>query len=161
MCAKMEHNGENNEKLIDRMEEEMEIYNSVIFTRTSADTDIIDITHDVEEKVLQSNINNGNITIFISGSTAALTTIEYESGAVNDLKQAIDRIAPRDMNYEHDRRWGDGNGYSHVRAALLGASLSIPLMEKRLLLGTWQQIVLLDFDNRPRRREIKLQIIGE
>ncbi len=96
--------------------------------------------------------------LFIDGSTAALTTIEYESGVVNDLKRAIDRLAPRDIAYEHDRRWGDGNGYSHVRAALLGPSLSIPLANGDMLLGTWQQIVLCDFDNRPRQREIIVQV---
>ena len=98
--------------------------------------------------------------IFISGSTSSITTIEYESGVINDLKRAIERIAPQDMQYEHDRRWGDGNGYSHVRAALMGASLHVPIREGRLLLGTWQQIVLLDFDNRPRRREVQVQILG-
>ena len=139
----------------------MKIINFILYAETTHDTDIIDITRHVEEKVLQSDINNGNITAFISGSTAALTTLEFETGVVNDLKKAIDRIVPRDMHYEHDRRWGDGNGYSHVRAALLGASLSIPVVNKKLLLGTWQQVVLLDFDNRPRKREITMQIIGE
>ncbi|MDY7034223.1 MAG: secondary thiamine-phosphate synthase enzyme YjbQ [Thermodesulfobacteriota bacterium] len=139
----------------------MKIFNTGIYANTTGDTDIIDITHDVSEKVLQSNMSNGNITVFVSGSTAAVTTIEFESGVIHDLMMAIERIAPRDIHYEHDRRWGDGNGYSHVRAALLGASLTIPLMEKRPMLGTWQQIVLLDFDNRPRRREVKIQIIGE
>jgi secondary thiamine-phosphate synthase enzyme len=133
----------------------------VIYVKTTYDTDIIDITYEVKEKVLQSNINNGNIVLFISGSTAALTTIEFESGVINDLKDAIERIAPKDMHYEHDQRWGDGNGYSHVRAALLGASLTIPLVDRVLLLGTWQQVVMLDFDNRPRKREIRIQIIGE
>jgi len=139
----------------------MKIYNTEIYANTTGNTDIINITHDVSEKVLQSNMSNGNMTVFISGSTAAVTTIEFESGVINDLIMAIERIAPRDTHYEHDRRWGDGNGYSHVRAALLGASLTIPLVKKRPLLGTWQQIVLLDFDNRPRRREVKIQIIGE
>lgn len=139
----------------------MNIHNDVIYVKTTYDTDIIDITYEVKEKVLQSNINNGNIVLFISGSTAALTTIEFESGVINDLKDTIERIAPKDMHYEHDQRWGDGNGYSHVRAALLGASLTIPLVDRVLLLGTWQQVVLLDFDNRPRKREIRIQIIGE
>ncbi len=139
----------------------MNIHNDVIYVKTTYGTDIIDITYEVKEKVLQSNINNGNIVLFISGSTAALTTIEFESGVINDLKDAIERIAPKDMHYEHDQRWGDGNGYSHVRAALLGASLTIPLVDRVLLLGTWQQVVMLDFDNRPRKREIRIQIIGE
>jgi secondary thiamine-phosphate synthase enzyme len=128
---------------------------------TTDQTDIIDISREVQEKVLQSGIQNGNMVLFISGSTAALTTIEFESGVVNDLRKTIERIAPRDIPYEHDRRWGDGNGYSHVRAALLGPSLSIPLKGGRLLLGTWQQIVLLDFDNRPRRRILTVQIMGK
>ena len=139
----------------------MKIHNDVIYVKTTYDTDIVDITYEVKEKVLQSEINNGNILLFISGSTGALTTIEFESGAINDLRDAIERIAPKDMHYEHDQRWGDGNGYSHVRAALLGPSLTIPLIERVLLLGTWQQVVLLDFDNHPRKREIRIQVIGE
>jgi secondary thiamine-phosphate synthase enzyme len=100
------------------------------------------------------------VHLFISGSTAALTTIEYESGVVNDLSAAIDRLFPQNIPYEHDRRWGDGNGYAHVRAAFLKPSLTIPLEDGRLELGTWQQIVLLDFDNRPRRRRIRGQVMG-
>jgi len=133
---------------------------SKISFNTSSRTDIINITPEVEDKVLSSKIINGNLLLFISGSTAALTTIEYESGVVNDLRSAIERMAPQDIPYEHDRRWGDGNGYSHVRAALVGASLHIPIRDGRMLLGTWQQIVLLDFDNRPRKREIQVQISG-
>jgi secondary thiamine-phosphate synthase enzyme len=139
----------------------MKIVPSELEFQTTDQTDIIDISREVQEKVLQSGIQNGNMVLFISGSTAALTTIEFESGVVNDLRKAIERIAPRDIPYEHDRRWGDGNGYSHVRAAILGPSLSIPLKGGRLLLGTWQQIVLLDFDNRPRRRTLTVQIMGK
>lgn len=128
--------------------------------QTSGHTDIIDITHEVEDVVRSSGVTNGTVFLFISGSTAALTTIEYESGVVNDLKKAIDRIVPDIIPYEHDRRWGDGNGYSHVRAALIGASLTVPFREGSMLLGTWQQIVVLDFDNRPRKREIQIQISG-
>jgi secondary thiamine-phosphate synthase enzyme len=100
------------------------------------------------------------VQLFISGSTAALTTIEYESGVLNDLRVAVERLFPRDLAYEHDRRWGDGNGYSHVRAAFLKPCISVPLEEGRLALGTWQQIVLLDFDNRPRQRQIRGQVMG-
>ena len=125
------------------------------------ETDIFDITRQAEEKVLQSGIEDGSMVVFISGSTAAVTTIEYESGVVNDLRRAIDRVAPGDLPYEHDQRWGDGNGYSHVRASLLGASLTVPIRHKRLLLGTWQQIVVIDFDNRPRERKVVIQIMGE
>ena len=101
------------------------------------------------------------MTVFVPGSTAGITTIEYESGAVRDFQEAIERIAPKSIHYHHDQRWGDGNGYSHVRAALLGASLTVPFSSSKLLLGTWQQIILVDFDNRPRTRNILLQIIGE
>ena len=129
--------------------------------RTSAQMDIIDITPQVREEIQRSAIRNGHVTLFVPGSTGALTTIEYESGVINDLRKAIERIAPRDLYYEHDERWGDGNGYSHVRAALLGPSLHIPIIDGRLTLGTWQQIVLLDFDNRPRNRKIIMQVVGE
>ena len=139
----------------------MKIVSSELEFKTTGQTDIIDISREVQEGVLQSGIQDGNIVLFISGSTAALTTIEFESGVVNDLRKAIERFAPKDIPYEHDRRWGDGNGYSHVRAAILGPSLIIPMKRGKLLLGTWQQIVLLDFDNRPRRRRVTAQIMGE
>lgn len=128
--------------------------------KTTAGTDILDLTGMVQEKVQHMGVTQGLLTLFISGSTAALTTIEYESGVVNDLKAAIERLFPRDLIYEHDRRWGDGNGYSHVRAAFLKPSLGIPIEDGRLLLGRWQQIVLMDFDNRPRQRLITGQIMG-
>lgn len=136
------------------------IDNFVIQIETTAETDILDLTPAVVDNLSASGVENGIMTLFIPGSTAALTTIEYESGVVNDLRAAIDRLAPKDMVYEHDRRWGDGNGYSHVRAAFLKPSLSIPIEEGRLMLGTWQQIVLLDFDNRPRNRTIRGQVMG-
>jgi len=138
----------------------MQIVYDTLVCNTSAHTDIIDITHEVEETVRSSGINNGTVLLFVSGSTAALTTIEYESGVVSDLEKAIERITPQTIPYEHDRRWGDGNGYAHVRAALIGASLTVPLREGAMLLGTWQQIVVLDFDNRPRKRELQVQISG-
>jgi secondary thiamine-phosphate synthase enzyme len=116
--------------------------NSVINVQTSAETDVIDITPLVIGEISRLEILNGFITLFIPGSTAALTTIEFESGVINDLKKALEKITPRDSYYEHNERWGDGNGYSHVRAALLGPSLHIPLIEGRMALGTWQQIVL-------------------
>ncbi|MCK5551848.1 MAG: secondary thiamine-phosphate synthase enzyme YjbQ [Deltaproteobacteria bacterium] len=138
----------------------MKIVTSELPFKTTGQTDIIDITREVQEEVLQSGIQDGNMALFIPGSTAALTTIEFESGVVNDLRKAIERLAPKDIPYEHDRRWGDGNGYSHVRAAILGPSLIIPIRGGKVLLGTWQQIVLLDFDNRPRRRRVTVQIMG-
>jgi secondary thiamine-phosphate synthase enzyme len=135
------------------------IHNIVI--ETSAKTDIIDLTPHVREEIERSAISNGAVTLFIPGSTAALTTIEYESGVIHDLKKAIERMAPDDIYYEHNERWGDGNGYSHVRSALIGPSLHIPLIDGKLTLGTWQQIVLLDFDNRPRKRQVIVQMLGE
>ena len=130
-----------------------------IFINTTSGTDVVDITGEVLREVQESRVANGAVILFVSGSTGALTTIEFESGVINDLKKAIDRMAPQDIYYEHNERWGDGNGYSHVRAAIFGASLHIPLVEGRLTLGTWQQIVLLDFDNRPRKRRVEVQII--
>ncbi len=127
---------------------------------TTGGTDIVDLTASVGEAVRQSGIAEGLLTLFIAGSTAALTTIEYEPGVVNDLRRALERLFPQDLVYEHDRRWGDGNGYAHVRAAFLKPSLTIPVQQGRLQLGTWQQIVLCDFDNRPRRRQIQGQVLG-
>jgi secondary thiamine-phosphate synthase enzyme len=127
---------------------------------TTGETDILDLSGLVAAKVRESSVSAGLLNLFISGSTAALSTIEYESGVVDDLRAAIERLFPRDLHYAHDARWGDGNGYSHVRAAFLKPSLNIPIEDGRLLLGRWQQIVLLDFDNRPRQRRIRGQIMG-
>ncbi len=127
---------------------------------TTAETDVLDLTSLVQEKLAISPIRHGLLTLFTPGSTAALTTIEFEPGVINDLKQAIGRLILREIPYEHDRRWGDGNGYAHVRAALFKPDLSVPIENKRLTLGTWQQIVLLDFDNRPRQRTIRGQFMG-
>ncbi len=129
--------------------------------RTSGECDLIDITAQVMQEVLDSGVNAGTVTLFISGSTAGISTIEYESGLVSDFQGMWDRTVPRNIPYQHDRRWGDGNGHSHVRASLLGPSLVVPFTDKTLLLGTWQQIIVADFDNRPRSREIVLQIMGE
>jgi secondary thiamine-phosphate synthase enzyme len=128
--------------------------------KTTSGTDILDLTDAVSARVTETGVAEGLLTLFISGSTAALSTIEFESGVVNDLRAAIERLFPQNIPYEHDRRWGDGNGYAHVRAAFLKPSLGIPITEGRLLLGTWQQIVLLDFDNRSRQRRIQGQVIG-
>jgi secondary thiamine-phosphate synthase enzyme len=126
---------------------------------TTDGTDIVDLTAEVEAFVAASGVSEGLLVVFVPGSTAGVTTIEFESGAVEDLRRAIERLAPRGADYAHDRRWRDGNGYAHVRAALLGPSLAVPVSGGRPLLGTWQQIVLCDFDNRPRRREILLRIV--
>ncbi len=132
-----------------------------ITLNTRGECDIIDITPDIEQEVAKAGMAKGVVTIFVAGSTAGLTTIEFESGVLADLQGMWERIVPKDITYAHDRRWGDGNGYSHVRASLLGASLTVPFSNKRLMVGTWQQIVLVDFDNRPRSRQVILQIMGE
>jgi secondary thiamine-phosphate synthase enzyme len=129
--------------------------------KTSADTDIHDITADVVRIVGASGVGQGIVCVSVPGSTASITTIEHEGGVLADLTAAIERIASKDLHYDHDARWGDGNGYSHVRAALLGPSLSLPVQGGSPVLGTWQQIVLCDFDNRPRDRNIVVQVIGE
>jgi len=123
--------------------------------------DIHDITAKVADVVGRSVIASGTVTVFCSGSTCAITTIEYESGVLHDLRRAIEELVPQDREYEHDKMWGDGNGFSHVRSALLKPSLAIPLIGKRLALGRWQQVIFLDFDNRERRRDIIVQVVGE
>jgi secondary thiamine-phosphate synthase enzyme len=136
-------------------------FSEKISLSTKGFSDVIDITGEVISISKRSGIKNGLVTVFCRGSTGAVTTIEYESGVVNDLKRAIERLVPSDITYEHDRRWGDGNGFSHVRAALMKPSLSIPLVDGTLTLGTWQQVVFIDFDNRKRRRDLIVQITGE
>jgi secondary thiamine-phosphate synthase enzyme len=136
------------------------IANFYLSLKTSGNTDVIDITTQVSKKVTESGITEGQILLFVPGSTASITTIEYESGVVQDLKEAVERLAPEGISYRHDARWGDGNGYAHVRAALLGPSLAVPLMDGHLVLGTWQQVVLVDFDNCPRDRKILVHISG-
>jgi secondary thiamine-phosphate synthase enzyme len=137
------------------------IVTDTISFQTGGDCDIVDITSQVAGRVAESGVNSGTVTVFVPGSTAGVTTIEYESGLVTDLQQMWDRVVPRDTPYNHDRRWGDGNGHSHVRASMLGSSLVVPFTERKLTLGTWQQIILVDFDNRPRSRKVVLQIMGE
>jgi len=129
--------------------------------RTTGATDILNITSLAAEHLAESGVRHGAMILFVPGSTGALTTIEYESGVLQDLADAIERLAPRAIEYAHDRRWGDGNGYAHVRSALVGPSLQIPVVDGRLCLGTWQQVVLLDFDNHPRMRRFIIQVIGE
>ena len=127
---------------------------------TKGFTDVLNVTPQVERVVSASGVQSGIVLAFTPGSTAGLTTIEYEPGAVSDLKEAIARIAPEGIAYAHDARWGDGNGFSHVRAALLGPSLALPVRGGALVIGTWQQIVLVDFDNRPRSRRVEVQVLG-
>jgi secondary thiamine-phosphate synthase enzyme len=137
------------------------VLSDTISLSTKGFTDIQDITPSVSAIVTRSKIKNGTVTVFCPGSTGAVTTIEYEGGVLEDLKKAIARIAPPNIPYAHDQRWGDGNGFSHARAALLGPSLTVPILRGSLALGTWQQIVFIDFDNRGRRRNIVVQVMGE
>jgi len=132
-----------------------------ITEKTAGFCDVIDITAKVRQHLEKEKIQNGLAALFVSGSTAALTTIEHEPGLLQDLKEFVEKYIPSDRRYHHDDRWGDDNGFSHVRASLFGPSLAIPIENGRLCLGTWQQIVLLDFDNRARTREITIQFMGE
>ncbi len=127
----------------------------------NGNADIHDITDQVAAVLQKSGLSSGIVTIFCPSATTALTTIEFESGCLSDLRRLFDEIVPPNREYDHNARWGDGNGHSHVRAALLGPSLSVPFAEGRLLLGTWQQIIHVDFDVRPRHRELVVQVIGE
>ena len=124
-------------------------------------TDIVDITQQVEQVLGESELKNGSLTVFVSGSTAGITSIEYEPGLLKDLPEAFEKMAPTGVTYHHDAAWGDGNGYAHVRAAMLGSSFTVPFDNGKLLLGTWQQIVVIDFDNRPRKRSVVVQMMGE
>lgn len=139
----------------------MGVYTGTIRLATKGHSDMHDLTHQVQEVVRASGFKDGIVTVFVPSSTSGVTTIEFESGALSDLKRLFDEIAPEDRDYAHNLRWGDGNGYAHVRAALLGPSLTVPFRDGSLLLGTWQQITFIDFDNRPRHREIIVQVIGE
>lgn len=139
----------------------MATYSSTVQIETQGHNDVHDLTDRAEEALRSSGVQEGVMLVFTPGSTAGVTTIEFESGAVDDLKKAIERLVPEKQHYAHDARWGDGNGFSHVRAALLGPSLSVPVTHGRLLLGTWQQIVLIDFDNRPRSRDVVFTVTGD
>lgn len=139
----------------------MKIFTAKLTQKTQGFCDIIDITAKVRDVIEKEKVQRGQATLFVSGSTAALTTIENESGLVQDLKEFVEKLIPSNKRYHHDARWGDDNGFSHLRASLFGPSLAVPIENGRPLLGTWQQVVLLDFDNRPRTREITVQLIGE
>jgi secondary thiamine-phosphate synthase enzyme len=139
----------------------MHIQTKKLIEKTRGFCDIIDITAKVQQEVQTERLAKGLVALFVSGSTASLTTVEYEPGLVQDLQEFFERLIPSQQKYHHDARWGDDNGFSHLRASLLGPSLQVPVADGRLLLGSWQQIILLDFDNRPRTREILLQILGE
>lgn len=139
----------------------MTVLTEHISIKTKGEDDIIDLTDKIEGAVENSGLNKGIVTIFVPGSTGALTTIEYEPGLLQDFPAALERIAGRDISYEHEKRWHDGNGHSHVRASLLGPSLTVPFNDAKLILGTWQQIVFVELDVRLRARNLVVQIIGE
>jgi len=139
----------------------MAVITKQIKISSKSENDIIDITEQVADAISESGISNGTITVFVSGSTGAITTIEYEPGLVKDFPEMLSRISPDNINYEHEQRWHDGNGRSHVKASLVGPSLTVPFKDGQLLLGTWQQIVFLELDTRARTRTLVLQIIGE
>jgi secondary thiamine-phosphate synthase enzyme len=146
---------------IDLEKDVMPVQTKKLNLQTSGDADVLDITRLVTQRVQETGLSGGIVTIFCPSATSGLTTLEYESGCVSDLRRLFDEIADPGRHYAHNARWGDGNGHSHVRAALLGPSLTIPFVEGRLTLGTWQQVIYVDFDNRRRQRELVLQIIGE
>ena len=129
--------------------------------RTGREGEVVDITDHVQELVNGSKLSDGIAFLFVPGSTAALTTIEYEPGLVSDFPAALDRLVPRNVSYEHEKRWHDGNGHSHVKAALLGPDLTVPFQKRKLMLGTWQQIAFIELDVRPRQRTLIVQLIGE
>jgi secondary thiamine-phosphate synthase enzyme len=139
----------------------MKVITKIVKLRSSKENDIIDFTEQTSEALKESKMENGLVTVFVSGSTAAITTIEYEPGLRHDFPKMLSRIVPKDVQYHHDDTWHDGNGHSHVRASLIGPSLSIPFSNGQLNLGTWQQIVMLELDTRQRERVITLQILGE
>ena len=139
----------------------MDVKTTYLTVTTSGNGDIQDLTQAVEDSLTNSQVLNGLATLFTASATSGLSTLEYEPGCIEDLKRLFDEILPADRDYLHNLRWGDGNGHSHIRAALLKPSLTIPVVEGKLTLGTWQSIILVDFDNRPRKRELILQILGE
>lgn len=138
----------------------MHVLTEFIDVSTKGHSDIIDLTSEVSHHLQESGLQEGQVTVFASGSTAAITTIEFEPGLLQDIPDVLDKIAPEGAPYHHDATWGDGNGNAHVRAALLGPSLTIPFVNNHMILGTWQQIVLVDCDNRPRQRKITVQMMG-
>ena len=139
----------------------MMVRTSTISLSTRGNADVHDITRELEAAVTSSGLQEGAVIVFCSSSTSAVTTIEYEAGALKDLRRVFDELVPEDREYAHNASWGDGNGHSHVRASLLGPSLTVPFSNGRLALGTWQQVIHIDFDNRSRQRELTVQIIGE
>jgi len=138
-----------------------QVYTDTFQVSTKGETDITDITQRVAESVRKSGLSKGLVCAFVAGSTAGITTVEYEPGLIQDLQAAYEKIAPRRASYAHNSRWGDGNGYAHVRASFTGQDISVPFSDGGLMLGTWQQIILIDFDNRARTRNVIVQVLGE
>jgi secondary thiamine-phosphate synthase enzyme len=138
----------------------MTVITQTIFLNTTGNTDVQDITHQLVDLVARNELASGILTVFCPSATSALTTIEYESGAIRDLRRLFEEIIPQHREYAHNERWHDGNGHTHIRAALLGPSLTIPFVDRKLTLGTWQQVVYVDFDVRPRQRQLIVQLIG-
>ena len=139
----------------------MKVSTKYIALKTKGNAHIIDITGQVNKALSETDMQDGTVTVFVQGSTGGLTTVEYESGLIKDLKDLFERIAPSDVSYAHDATWGDANGHSHIRASTIGASLTVPFVKGELTLGTWQQIIFIDFDNRPRSRKLIAQFIGQ
>lgn len=139
----------------------MKIITDKIELRTKGDPELVNITEDISGALVSSGLNQGNCLVFVNGSTAGITTFEYEPGLIEDLEEFYEKIIPRKKSYHHDATWGDANGFSHIRASLIGPSLNIPFKDGKLILGTWQQVVLAEFDNRPRSRQIIIQFTGE
>ena len=139
----------------------MKIITKKIELSTKGDPDLIDITGEINSILDAAGLKQGHLTVFVVGSTAAITTFEYEPGLIEDVREFYEKLIPRKKSYRHDNTWGDANGFSHLRAALQGPSVTIPFDKGKLLLGTWQQVVLAEFDNRPRKREVIVQIMGE
>jgi secondary thiamine-phosphate synthase enzyme len=139
----------------------MSVVTKTFSVKTKGDTDIIDVTSQVDKALKEAKLSNGTLTVFVPGSTAGISTTEYEPGLLRDLPEFYQRIIPKGAEYHHDLTWGDGNGFSHVRAALVKSFYTVPFVNGEMILGTWQQIILIDFDNRRRQREIVVQIMGE
>jgi len=139
----------------------MTVLTDSIRINTQGNADCLNITNNVADALVNNGIQNGIVTLFTPSATSGLTTIEYESGCLSDFRRLMDELAPPEKEYAHEERWHDGNGHSHVRAALLGPSITIPFIKQKLTLGTWQQIIFIDFDTHPRQRELIVQIIGE
>lgn len=139
----------------------MKVITEKVHVSTKGHTDVIDLTGRLSSLLVKAGMNEGSMTVFVVGSTASITTVEYEPGLMKDLPEAFERLAPSGKTYHHDATWGDNNGYSHVRASVVGPTLVVPFSKGTLLLGTWQQVVLIDFDNRPRERDIIVQFTGE